>query len=146
MSINLLHQEQRVPKVYSYRHGLRTPNEGINQIYLKIWAAVADKICFGRTYKFGSGSEFSAVQWRSFPLWVSVVRGTGVSKFNFKWANSIQKKLLSYALWVTLPYTVKDFSIWKYPDIDVRNDDFMLSSFLFITKEGIWHPHFSWIC
>ena len=43
-------------------HGLRTPNEGINQIYLKIWAAVADKICFGRTYKFGSGSEFSAVQ------------------------------------------------------------------------------------
>jgi hypothetical protein len=30
-------------------HGLRTPNEGINQIYLKIWADVADKICFGRT-------------------------------------------------------------------------------------------------
>ena len=27
-------------------HGLRTPNEGIN---LKIWADVADKICFGRT-------------------------------------------------------------------------------------------------
>ena len=44
------------------RHGLRTPNEGINQSYLKIWADVADKICFGRTYKFGSGSEFSAVQ------------------------------------------------------------------------------------
>ena len=30
-------------------HGLRTPNEGINQIYLKKWADVADKICFGRT-------------------------------------------------------------------------------------------------
>ena len=30
-------------------HGLRTPNEGINQIYLKNWADVADKICFGRT-------------------------------------------------------------------------------------------------
>ena len=29
-------------------HGLRTPNEGINQINLKIWADVADKICFGR--------------------------------------------------------------------------------------------------
>ena len=29
-----------------YRH----PNEGINQIHLKIWAAVADKMCFGRTY------------------------------------------------------------------------------------------------
>ena len=30
-------------------HGLRTPNEGINQINLKIGAYVADKICFGRT-------------------------------------------------------------------------------------------------
>ena len=48
----------------AYTHGLRTPNEGINQRYLKIWANVADKICFGRTEKFGSGSEFSAVQGR----------------------------------------------------------------------------------
>ena len=30
-------------------HKLRTPNEGINQKNLKIWADVADKICFGRT-------------------------------------------------------------------------------------------------
>ena len=30
-------------------HGLRTHNEGINQKYLKNWADVADKICFGRT-------------------------------------------------------------------------------------------------
>ena len=30
-------------------HGLRTPNEGINQRYLNNWADVADKICFGRT-------------------------------------------------------------------------------------------------
>jgi hypothetical protein len=30
-------------------HGLRTPNEEINQYNLKIWANVADKICFGRT-------------------------------------------------------------------------------------------------
>jgi hypothetical protein len=30
-------------------HGLRTPNEGINQRNLKIMADVADKICFGRT-------------------------------------------------------------------------------------------------
>ena len=34
---------------YTLRHGLRTPNEGINQRYLKNWADVADKICFGRT-------------------------------------------------------------------------------------------------
>ena len=56
-------------------HGLWTPNEGINQRYLKNWADVADKICFGRTYKFGIGIEFSAVQWRQFPHRVSVVRG-----------------------------------------------------------------------
>ena len=31
-------------------HGLRTPKEGINQRYLKNWADVADKICFGHTY------------------------------------------------------------------------------------------------
>ena len=43
-------------------HGLRTPNEGINQRYLKNWADVADKICCRHTKKFGSGSEFSAVQ------------------------------------------------------------------------------------
>ena len=30
-------------------HGLRTPNEGINQRTLIFWADVADKICFGRT-------------------------------------------------------------------------------------------------
>ena len=35
---------------YSYLdHGLLTPNEGINQRYLKKWADMADKICFGRT-------------------------------------------------------------------------------------------------
>jgi hypothetical protein len=28
-----------------YAHGLRTPNEGINQRFLKKWADVADKIC-----------------------------------------------------------------------------------------------------
>ena len=36
-------------------HGLRTPNEGINQRNLTFWADVADKICFGRTYKFWIG-------------------------------------------------------------------------------------------
>ena len=32
-----------------HKQGLRTPNEGKNQRYLKNWADVADKICFGRT-------------------------------------------------------------------------------------------------
>ena len=36
-------------KIVNKNHGLRTPNEGINQRYLKNWADVADKICFGRT-------------------------------------------------------------------------------------------------
>ena len=30
-------------------HGLRTPNKGINQRYLKNWADVADKICCRHT-------------------------------------------------------------------------------------------------
>ena len=34
---------------FHFDHGLRTPNEGINQRNLKFWANVADKICFGRT-------------------------------------------------------------------------------------------------
>ena len=70
-------------------HGLRTPNEDINQRYLKNWAEVADKICFGRTY-FGSGSEFSAVQWRLFPLWASVVRG------NTAWLRTEPSELVNF--------------------------------------------------
>ena len=34
---------------FASNHGLRTPNECLNQRILKIWADVADKICFGRT-------------------------------------------------------------------------------------------------
>ena len=34
---------------YCIIHGLRTPNEGINQRYLKNWADVEDEICYGRT-------------------------------------------------------------------------------------------------
>ena len=36
-------------------HGLLTPNEGMNKRNVKFWADMADKICFGRTYKFGIG-------------------------------------------------------------------------------------------
>ena len=36
-------------KVLTITHELRTPNEGIDQRNLKIWADMADKICFGRT-------------------------------------------------------------------------------------------------
>ena len=40
-------------------HGLLTPNEGINQRNLKIWADPADKICFGRNYiNLGLGFDF----------------------------------------------------------------------------------------
>ena len=35
-------------KLHGKLHGLRIANEGINQRNLKIWADVADKICFGR--------------------------------------------------------------------------------------------------
>ena len=46
----------------SLGHELRTPNEGMNQRYLKNWADVANKICFSRNLKFGIGIEFWAVQ------------------------------------------------------------------------------------
>ena len=59
---NDLYSIENNEKTDNSNHGLRTPNEGINQRSLKNWADVADKICFGRTLKFGSGSEFSAVQ------------------------------------------------------------------------------------
>ena len=45
----------KIPDYVGQKHGLRTRNEGINQRNLKSWADVADKICFGRTYKFGIG-------------------------------------------------------------------------------------------
>ena len=56
------------------RHGLRTPNEDINSRNLKFRADVAVEICFGRTYEFGIGIWFSALQWRRFLHPVSVVR------------------------------------------------------------------------
>ena len=48
--------------VHCIIHRVRTPNEGINQRFLKILANMADKIFFGTTKKFGSGSQFLAVQ------------------------------------------------------------------------------------
>ena len=38
-----------IPGGVAISHGLRTPNEGINQRYLKNWADVADKICCRHT-------------------------------------------------------------------------------------------------
>ena len=39
-------------------HGLRTPNEGINQSYLKNWAYVADKIALAVPKNLGLGLNF----------------------------------------------------------------------------------------
>ena len=44
-----LDRHTAVDNLKGFKHGLRTPNEGINQRNLKNWAVVADKICFGRT-------------------------------------------------------------------------------------------------
>ena len=40
---------QVLKKSHAQAQGLRTPNEGINQIFLNNWADVADKICCGCT-------------------------------------------------------------------------------------------------
>ena len=48
----LLHLKSQVVRpnfLKGWKQGLRTPNEGIDQRYLKNWADVADKIRFGRT-------------------------------------------------------------------------------------------------
>ena len=39
--------EKNMKIISKCTHGLRIPNEGINQRNLKIWADVADKICLG---------------------------------------------------------------------------------------------------
>ena len=49
MKIIHSYENARIFNSNRHRHGLRTPNEDINQRYLKNWADVADKICFGRT-------------------------------------------------------------------------------------------------
>ena len=41
--------QSKYPVLHWQTHGLRTPNEGINQRYLKNWADVADKICCHHT-------------------------------------------------------------------------------------------------
>ena len=40
--------KKKMVRKHTYMHGLRTPNEVINQRYLKNGAAVADKIRFSR--------------------------------------------------------------------------------------------------
>ena len=49
MKIIHSYENARISNSNRHRHGLRTPNEDINQRYLKNWAGVADKISFGRT-------------------------------------------------------------------------------------------------
>ena len=43
---------------YAHVHGLQTPSEGINQRNLKLWAEMADKICFDRPKNLGLGLDF----------------------------------------------------------------------------------------
>ena len=85
-------------------HRLRTPNEGVNQRNLKFWADVADKICFGHTYKFGIGIWFSAVQWRWFPHRESVVRVLD-NRFVTVLSNS-PKKTPKLDNWLSYSYSI----------------------------------------
>ena len=55
--VSISGEHTALPKIwFGFEHGLRTPNEGINRRNLKIWADVADEICFG------FGIEFLAMQ------------------------------------------------------------------------------------
>ena len=90
--------------LFDVKHGLRTTNEGINQRYLKNWADVADKICFGRTLNFGIGIEFSAVQWRLWALWASIVRGPNRPTAVQGYQGTITKvpRLFQGPLWISV--------------------------------------------
>ena len=91
------------------RHELRTPNEGTNQRYLKNWADVADKICFGRTYEFGIGIEFSAVHLRLFPFYTLIEFGdllaktSKMQKLTFLLNKYTKLKLRHYTKWYLTP-------------------------------------------
>ena len=81
----------------------RRPKKAKIKKNLKIWADVAYKICFGRTLKFGSGSLFSAVQWRQFsyraslicvtkPMWRTWSATLPFEKFFFFWKFNVAQK------------------------------------------------------
>ena len=77
-------------------HRLWTPNEGINQRNLKFWANVANKIYFGRTYKFGIRIWFSNP--------VKAISSTDVHSLSFsimsgKFKFQIQDRDLEYLFW-----------------------------------------------
>ena len=44
--------------IYGHFHGLRTPNEGTNQRYLKIWADAQTKYAPAVTKNLGVGVDF----------------------------------------------------------------------------------------
>ena len=44
--------------MHSNKHGLRTPNEGMNQRNLKFWAVVADKYASAVPKDLGLGFDF----------------------------------------------------------------------------------------
>ena len=67
-----------IKNLFECTHGLRTPNEDINIIDIwKIGPLWLTKYVSAvpKNLGFEIRIEFSAVQWRLFPLWVSVVRG-----------------------------------------------------------------------
>ena len=82
-----------------------------------ICAYVADKICFGRTNKFGIGIGiwFSAVQWRWFPHWASVVPVT------FHSCNFSCQKLHSRIFCEIATFSSKTFLIWHFFSFNLKN-------------------------
>ena len=66
---------------------------------MKFWADVASKICFGRTYKFGIGIWFTAMQCKRFPHRASVVRG---QRYTYRVLQTIQIKLILLCVWAFL--------------------------------------------
>ena len=113
-------------------HGLRTPNEGINQRNLKIWADVSDKICFSRTLKFGTGFEYSALQWSLYPLWAMIktihlgFKAGNVLPISTKLMVSLEMRMmLAIYLWSSIYLLISRFDLALYLN-------FIPKTFLFI--------------
>ena len=105
------------------------------------------QISFGRTKKFGSGSEFSVVQWRLFPLWASVVHGTEVgshlrrSQKNRTSFMDVSKPktwcdTIGFPVWPRVVFCGGDLNFWTKSLVWTVNS--RLNNKICISKE-IWH-------
>ena len=86
---------------------LLTPNEGITQRYLKNWADIADKICFGHTKKiwdldllFGRAAKaISSLGIRTFSKYPDVLFSANIC-YPANWSLKVQYNCTQTKIWI----------------------------------------------